>query len=37
MERALVLNDRYLGGLAVPGSVRWVDEPEAALGLVHAR
>jgi predicted metal-dependent hydrolase len=24
MERALQLNDRYLGGLAVPGSVRWV-------------
>jgi predicted metal-dependent hydrolase len=24
MERALLLNDRYLGGLAVPGSVRWV-------------
>ena len=24
MERALALNDRYLGGLAVPGSVRWV-------------
>jgi predicted metal-dependent hydrolase len=24
MERALALNDRYLGGLATPASVRWV-------------
>jgi predicted metal-dependent hydrolase len=32
MERALVLNDRYLGGLAVPGSVRWVDNQRQRWG-----
>ena len=32
MERALVLNDRYLGGLAVPGSVRWVDNQQQRWG-----
>lgn len=25
LERAVVLSDRYLGGIAVPESVRWVD------------
>ena len=32
MERALALNDRYLGGLAVPGSVRWVDNQRQRWG-----
>jgi predicted metal-dependent hydrolase len=32
MERALQLNDRYLGGLAVPGSVRWVDNQKQRWG-----
>jgi predicted metal-dependent hydrolase len=32
MERALQLNDRYLGGLAVPGSVRWVDNQHQRWG-----
>ena len=32
MERALVLNDRYLGGLAVPGSVRWVQNQKQRWG-----
>ena len=31
------LNDRYLGGLATPGSGALGREPEVALGLVHAR
>ena len=37
MERALVLNDRYLGGLAVPGLGALGRQPAAALGLVHPR
>src|SRR4051794_11032719 len=32
MERALALNDRCLGGLAVPGSVRWVDNQRQRWG-----
>jgi predicted metal-dependent hydrolase len=32
MERALSLNDRFLGGLAVPGSVRWVDNQQQRWG-----
>jgi predicted metal-dependent hydrolase len=32
MERALGLNDRYLGGLAVPGSVRWVENQRQRWG-----
>src|SRR3954467_13038052 len=32
MERALALNDRYLGGLAVPGSVRWVSNQKQRWG-----
>ena len=32
MERALVLNDRYLGGLAMPGSVRWVQNQKQRWG-----
>jgi predicted metal-dependent hydrolase len=32
MERALFLNDRYLGGLAVPGSVRWVQNQKQRWG-----
>ena len=32
MERALVLNDRYLGGIAVPGSVRWVENQRQRWG-----
>jgi predicted metal-dependent hydrolase len=32
MERALLLNDRYLGGLAVPGSVRWVENQKQRWG-----
>jgi predicted metal-dependent hydrolase len=32
MERGLVLNDRYLGGLAVPGSVRWVQNQKQRWG-----
>ncbi len=32
MERALVLNDRYLGGLAIPGSVRWVQNQKQRWG-----
>ena len=32
MERALMLNDRYLGGLAVPGSVRWVQNQKQRWG-----
>src|SRR5690349_23456965 len=32
MERALLLNDRYLGGLAVPGSVRWVGNQKQRWG-----
>ncbi len=32
LERALDLNDRYLGGLATPGSVRWVDNQNARWG-----
>ncbi len=37
MERALALNDRYLGGLAVAGLGALGRQPEAALGLVHPR
>jgi predicted metal-dependent hydrolase len=33
MERALVLNDRYLGGLAIPGSVRWVQDRTIGLSV----
>src|SRR3954463_818396 len=32
LARALGLNDRYLGGLAVPGSVRWVDNQQSRWG-----
>ena len=32
LERALSLNDRYLGGLAVPGSVRWVSNQRQRWG-----
>ena len=30
MKRAVRLNDRYLGGMATPESVRWVDNTVAA-------
>lgn len=32
MERALSLSDRYLGGIAVPESVRWVDNQSSRWG-----
>jgi len=32
MKRARTLNDRYLGGMAVPESVRWVDNQVARWG-----
>ena len=32
MKRASALSDRYLGGLALPESVRWVDNQEARWG-----
>ncbi len=32
VERAAALNDRYLGGLAVPASVRWVTNQNARWG-----
>jgi predicted metal-dependent hydrolase len=32
MDRALLLNDRYLGGLAAPGSVRWVGNQKQRWG-----
>ena len=32
MKRAGALSDRYLGGLALPESVRWVDNQEARWG-----
>jgi predicted metal-dependent hydrolase len=32
MKRARKLNDRHLGGMAVPESVRWVDNQEARWG-----
>ena len=32
MLRAGQLNDRYLGGLAVPGSVRWVENQQTRWG-----
>ena len=32
MKRARSLSDRYLGGLALPESVRWVDNQEARWG-----
>ena len=32
MERALMLNDRYLGGLGIPGSVRWVQNQRQRWG-----
>jgi predicted metal-dependent hydrolase len=32
MARAARLSDEYLGGLAVPGSVRWVDNQRARWG-----
>jgi len=32
MDRALTLNDRYLGGLGVPGSVRWVSNQKQRWG-----
>lgn len=32
MKRAKVLSDRYLGGLALPESVRWVDNQESRWG-----
>lgn len=32
MDRALSLSDRYLGGIAVPESVRWVDNQSSRWG-----
>ncbi len=32
MKRAKSLSDRYLGGLAIPESVRWVDNQESRWG-----
>ena len=32
LQRAIALNDRYLGGLAVPESVRWVDNQKTRWG-----
>ncbi|MCW2845203.1 MAG: hypothetical protein JWN22_3119 [Nocardioides sp.] len=32
MQRASGLNDRYLGGLATPGSVRWVENQQSRWG-----
>lgn len=32
MQRARGLNDRYLGGLATPGSVRWVENQQSRWG-----
>ncbi|MBB6629114.1 M48 family metallopeptidase [Nocardioides sp. KIGAM211] len=32
LQRALGLNDRYLGGLATPGSVRWVENQQSRWG-----
>ena len=32
LQRATNLNDRYLGGLATPGSVRWVENQQARWG-----
>ncbi|HEU4811242.1 MAG TPA: M48 family metallopeptidase [Nocardioides sp.] len=32
LQRAVALNDRYLGGLAVPESVRWVDNQKTRWG-----
>jgi predicted metal-dependent hydrolase len=32
LSRALELNDKYLGGLATPGSVRWVDNQRSRWG-----
>ncbi len=32
LARARELNDRYLGGLATPGSVRWVDNQQTRWG-----
>lgn len=32
LERARTLSDRYLGGIAVPDSVRWVDNQHARWG-----
>jgi len=32
MKRAHALSDRYLGGLAIPESVRWVDNQESRWG-----
>src|SRR4051795_6421034 len=32
MKRATSLSDRYLGGLALPDSVRWVDNQESRWG-----
>lgn len=32
MRRAIELSDRYLGGLAVPESVRWVDNQQSRWG-----
>ena len=32
MQRARGLNDRYLGGLATPGSVRWVENQHSRWG-----
>src|SRR6188768_3757461 len=32
MKRAAALNDRYLGGLASPETVRWVDNQESRWG-----
>ena len=32
MARALGLSDRYLGGLATPGSVRWVENQQSRWG-----
>lgn len=32
LQRARGLNDRYLGGIATPGSVRWVDNQQSRWG-----
>ena len=32
LKRARALSDRYLGGLAAPGSVRWVDNQKSRWG-----
>ncbi len=36
LRRANDLSDSYLGGLASPESVRWVDNQRVPVGVVHA-